>query len=65
MPTAFATIEPMHGSNVALYTNRTNEKGKALWDKQTLDQSLKDGHAVVVRDFPGTRSDSSWLAGAR
>ena len=33
MPTALETIEPMHGSNVALYTNRTNEKGKALWDK--------------------------------
>jgi hypothetical protein len=52
-----ATIEPMHGSNVALYTNKTNEKGKALWDKQTLDQSLKDGHAVVVQDFLGTGSD--------
>jgi hypothetical protein len=52
-----ATIEPMHGSNVALYTNKTNEKGKALWDKQTLDQSLKDGHAVVVQDFLGIGSD--------
>ncbi len=52
-----ATIEPMHGSNVAVYTNKTNEKGKALWDKQTLDQSLKDGHAVVVQDFLGTGSD--------
>jgi hypothetical protein len=52
-----ATIEPMHGSNVAVYTNKTNEKGKALWDKQTLDQSLKDGHAVVVHDFLGTGSD--------
>jgi hypothetical protein len=52
-----ATIEPMHGSNVAVYTNKTNEKGKALWDKQTLDQSLKDGHAVAVQDFLGTGSD--------
>ena len=52
-----ATIEPMHGGTAAVYTNKTESKAKGLWEKQTLDQSLKDGHAVVVKDFLGIGSD--------
>ncbi len=52
-----ATIEPMHGSTAAVYTSKDESKNKGLWEKQTLDQSLKDGHAVVTKDFLGTGSD--------
>jgi hypothetical protein len=51
----FATIEPMHGTTVAFYTNP--DSGKGLWKRQVLDESLLDGHAVVVGDFLGAGSD--------
>ena len=50
-----ATIEPMHGGTVAFYTPPDQNKG--LWKRQVLDESLKDGHALVVKDFLGTGSD--------
>jgi len=50
-----ATIEPMHGTTVAFYTAPDSSKG--LWKRQVLDESLLDGHAVVVADFLGTGSD--------
>lgn len=59
----FATIEPMHGTTVALYTNP--DSGKGLWKRQVLDESLLDGHAVVVGDFLGVGSDqivAGWRA---
>jgi hypothetical protein len=52
-----ATIEPMHGSTAAVYTSKDESKNKGVWEKQTLDQSLKDGHAVVTKDFLGIGSD--------
>ena len=54
-----ATIEPMHGGTAAVYTSKTESRGKGLWEKQTLDQSLKDGHAVAVKDFLGVGSDQA------
>ncbi len=59
----FATIEPMHGTTVAVYTGP--EAGKGLWKRQVLDESLLDGHAVVVGDFLGIGSDqivAGWRA---
>ncbi len=50
-----ATIEPMHGSVSAVYTDPGHNRG--LWPRQVLDDTLKDGHAVVVADFLGTGSD--------
>jgi len=49
-----ATIEPMHGNTVACYKAQSSN---TLWSKQVLDESLKDGHAVVVADFLGCGSD--------
>lgn len=49
-----ATIEPMHGTTVRLYRD---PQTKGLWPKQTLDESLKDGHALAVGDLLGTGSD--------
>lgn len=51
----FATIEPMHGTTSAVYTQPAKNKG--LWPRLVLDDTLKDGHAVVVNDFLGTGSD--------
>jgi hypothetical protein len=52
----FATVEPMHGGTVAYYTEPS--KGtKGLWPRFVLDESLKDGHALVVKDFLGAGSD--------
>ncbi len=48
------TVEPMHGNTVACYRA---QPGNTLWNKQVLDDSLKDGHAVVVADFLGCGSD--------
>lgn len=50
-----ATIEPMHGTTAATYLAPTT--GKAGWQRTLLDESLKDGHAVVVDDFLGIKSD--------
>ena len=50
-----ATIEPMHGTTAAFY--KQPEKGKALWPRQVLDDTLKDGHAVAVTDLLGIGSD--------
>jgi hypothetical protein len=49
-----ATIEPMHGTTVALY--RQPEAGRGLWARQVLDESLKDGHALAVADVLGVGS---------
>lgn len=49
-----ATIEPMHGNTVAFYTSTSSN---ALWNRHVLDDTLKDGHAVVVADFLGCGSD--------
>lgn len=39
----FATIEPMHGNNVVVYTNNQSQR-------MLLDSSLKEGHALAVAD---------------
>ncbi|HEY6169004.1 MAG TPA: FG-GAP and VCBS repeat-containing protein [Verrucomicrobiae bacterium] len=46
----FATIEPMHGTTVAVYAQPA---GKGLWERTQLDDTLKDGHAVAIGDVLG------------
>ena len=46
---AMVAIEPMHGTDVALY--RLQEEG--TWSKQVLDASLSAGHALAVGDLCG------------
>ena len=43
-----ATIEPMHGTNVVVYT--PSEGGK-LWKRKVIDTWVNDGHAVGTGDF--------------
>jgi len=50
-----ATIEPMHGSVSAVYADPGNTRSP--WNRQVLDETLKDGHGVVVADFLGLGSD--------
>ena len=45
-----AAIEPWHGNLVVVYT-QTNQTG--LWQRRVLDESLKEGHALIVADLDG------------
>jgi len=47
-------IEPMHGNQLSIYTAA---KGKKLWDRNVIDDSLDQGHALATGDFLGTGSD--------
>lgn len=44
------TIEPKHGTTVAVYL----EVKGLVWQKHVLDDTLKDGHALATGDFLGT-----------
>ena len=49
-----ATIEPMHGTNVAVYTTA---QGGDSWNRLVIDSSLNDGHAVGIGDLLQTGDD--------
>ncbi|HSH95439.1 MAG TPA: VCBS repeat-containing protein [Roseimicrobium sp.] len=49
-----ATIEPMHGTTVAVYFQPPS--GEGLWPRVVLDDSLKDGHALAIADVLGMGS---------
>ncbi len=49
-----AAIEPWHGHQVVIYT--PGEGGQA-WKRHVLDDSLSEGHALVVADFDGDGAD--------
>ena len=49
-----AAIEPMHGNQLSIYTAG---KGGKLWDRNVIDDSLDQGHALATGDFLGTGSD--------
>lgn len=42
-----ATIEPFHGSDLAVY----RESGEGRWTRQVLTETLNQGHALAVGDF--------------
>lgn len=54
-----AAIEPWHGNQVAIYT----PKG-AGWERKLIDDSLVDGHTIIVADFDGDGRDEV-IAGFR
>src|SRR2546427_62402 len=53
----FATVEPMHGTNLVAYTPPAKDDGKTLWTRHVLDSSLVDGHALACRDLIGLGAD--------
>ncbi|MBC8001483.1 MAG: VCBS repeat-containing protein [Opitutaceae bacterium] len=50
-----ATIEPMHGTTVAVY--HEPKDAADLWGRTQLDDSLKDGHGLAVGDLLGNKQD--------
>ena len=50
-----ATIEPMHGTTVAVY--REPMDAADLWVRTQLDESLRDGHGLAVGDLLGNKQD--------
>ena len=59
----FTAIEPMHGTNVALFTA---PKGSSLtWERRVLDATLADGHGLACGDLLGLGRDqivAGWRA---
>jgi hypothetical protein len=53
----FATVEPMHGTNLVVYTPPTATFGTGLWKRHILDSSLVDGHALACGDLSGLGRD--------
>ena len=51
-----ATIEPMHGTQLAVYSPDPTEP-KGLWKRQLLDDSLQEGHALACGDLLGNGFD--------
>lgn len=50
-----ATIEPMHGTSVVVYTEP--KSGESLWTRHVLDDTLKQGHAIWPADLDGDGGD--------
>ncbi|MCC6286867.1 MAG: hypothetical protein IT249_03190 [Chitinophagaceae bacterium] len=54
-----ATIEPMHGSAIAIYLKNNT------WKRVLRDDNIKEGHALGVADFSGNGTDqivAGWRA---
>jgi hypothetical protein len=47
-----AAIEPWHGNQVAVYRQRGGE-----WARQVIEDTLAEGHALLVADFDGDGRD--------
>jgi hypothetical protein len=51
-----ATVEPMHGNQLVLYTPPDSASGP-FWNRHLLDSTLKEGHALACGDLLGNGSD--------
>jgi hypothetical protein len=47
-----AAIEPWHGNQVAVYTERAGH-----WDREVIDSTLNDGHTIQAADLHGDGND--------
>ena len=50
-----ATVEPMHGTSVAIYTE--NKDGKLPLKRIVIEDTMKQGHAVWTADLDGDGND--------
>ena len=50
-----ATVEPMHGTSVAIYTE--NQDGKLPLKRTVIEESMKQGHAVWTADLDDDGTD--------
>jgi hypothetical protein len=46
-----ATVEPMHGHQLVIYTPSAGGKTNGLWERRLVDSSLKEGHALACGDL--------------
>ncbi len=53
----FATVEPMHGTNLVVYIEPAKSTGQKLWTRHLLDSSLVDGHALACGHLGFSDSD--------
>jgi len=63
--TFLAAIEPWHGNQVVVYTPGSGG-GSDSWQRHVLDDSLIEGHALVVADLDGDGADeivAGWRGG--
>ncbi len=51
------TIEPMHGTQVVVYTAPASDDRGAFWKRNVIDESLKEGHALACGDMLGVGFD--------
>jgi hypothetical protein len=51
---ALAAIEPWHGHQVVVYTA---DDASGPWQRQVVDETLQEGHALVAADFDGDGAD--------
>ena len=47
-----ATIEPWHGNKIVIYRQQMG-----AWTRRVIDESIADGHTIVVGDFDGDARD--------
>jgi len=52
-----ATVEPMHGHALVLYTPPATGAPNTPWTRRVLDESLIDGHALACGDLLGMGRD--------
>jgi hypothetical protein len=60
----FCAIEPMHGTNVTLFTAPVGA-ASTVWTRRVLDSSLADGHGLACGDLLGLGRDqivAGWRA---
>lgn len=50
-----ATVEPMHGHSLAVYT--APKQGDGLWNRQVIDDGFRRGHALWTADVDGDGAD--------
>jgi hypothetical protein len=48
-----ATIEPMHGTQLCIYTPPMDGPKDKPWERRVLDDQLVDGHALACYDYMG------------
>jgi hypothetical protein len=47
----------MHGDQLALYTPPPTEHSESMWQRQLLDDTLKEGHALACGDLTDSGAD--------
>ncbi|MDP6891902.1 MAG: FG-GAP and VCBS repeat-containing protein [Verrucomicrobiota bacterium] len=56
--TTFVTaIEPMHGSQLSIYTASKESGNTTQWQRNIIDDTLDQGHALATGDFMSTGDD--------